>query len=531
MKWIFWSGLAAALAVAGFLWIGAPLLESLIPAGSRDGQRSAAPADPVSAAPPAARLQDTDDVALRQLLTDRLSLQAMINSPALPTDDTAFQYLGLSIQAMDPARLGAQLSGLIKGRAEGIVVTAALALDDGRTFPDLPILILRRGADGSFTRLFPSPDGPVGLTPLVARLDSTSATVSLSALLLETLNGDNADAVVSAAGRVVSVAPFANILSAPDQVARLSGEMSAFRSLLATLEPLLLDPLAALRFSFEGPEQASQRRAVYLDEQGQPSPWFDLTVTAQGGLLAEATDPLAVSPDGERGIGDLLTLEADLTAYALHATGVNLELACESLAGMLRDSLGLSPQDAAAALRPLMAARAVLGEDVSNCREAPEAAPPRRVAVDIRIRVLNGLTARLHGGRLGAARPLFRDRVHLHDISGHWLHGEMDGVLGNAAAWLARDASLETMGETLQALPVAKVACYHRTRRGGGTLVQLAGVRDLMALDAAFDDDGKVIGLSFGPVDQQRFCRAIAGSECYFAGAGVFGNVRRTACR
>ncbi|GAB6052176.1 hypothetical protein JCM17960_09960 [Magnetospira thiophila] len=524
MKWMLWGGLAAVLAIGGFLVVGVPLLEPMIP--------SAAP--PVtSPAPRSVGLKDTDVPALRQSVAKTSRVWPDGNSVPLPRDPVDFQYLSLELRPQDAAVVGHHLAGLLRGVAHTMVLVARVTLDDGRGFPSLPILVLeRRNAGAGYDSLFPAASGFQGLMPLTAVRDSGTATITLSVHLFEGEDPETARRMAETAARVLALLPPGDRLARAEELSAFQGESEAFMEGLSTPASLVIEPLTAWTLPFDQPDTPSLHQATFADRDGSPVATFDLRLTAQPSLLTEQPDPLSLVADGQHPIGQLLHEERDLTAYALHATGADLELACDSLSGVMSDRLGLSPVDAALALRPLMAARAALGDDVQACAEAPETVPVRASTVEDRNRVLNGLAALLRGGATGTAAKLFADPIRLRDLSGIWLNDKLPGVLGNAAARLHMAAERGEAAQSLAALSVRRMACYHRTDTGGAALLQLADTGELMVLDAVLRPDGKVSGLSLGPVGQGRYCRAIAGGDCYFATTETrFANVDRGRCR
>ena len=476
------------------------------------------PPAPAPAPPPPPPPVDLSPGAARRLAAQRVDVVPIEDEARLPHLRPGQGYAEVEVAFSDSAGLAPFFLEFFDKDVGTIDLSATLALDDGRRFAPVPVLLLGRWLGGrveDFETVFAAADRALAPRFRVNR----------------------------AAGLSVSFAV-------------AYGPGNRHRQRKKTISDLLS---IAIPLRDGGGEAA--RRVAFRDAAGVALGAVEVHVRVRPSLLADddfaAFDfsRLMAAPPGEHFSG-----RGDLFAAVIIADGADLGAACGALVADLTESMGLSAFDAAVVLWTLAGARDALGaagDYASDCLgagvttaladaglELPPPLPAKRAkgAVGRYNAAFNRMATGLRSGApekfREAVADLFAATVTLSDPGRVWLTDDGGRVIRAGVADIAPAAGRLRAADHLLDLPVAHFACYgsagDRRGRRRTALLQLSNDAGLWLLEAAFDGSHRIAGLTLAPVEQERACQHVGGriGGCYFTTSGkTYRGIDFTRCR
>lgn len=219
---------------------------------------------------------------------------------------------------------------------------------------------------------------------------------------------------------------------------------------------------------------------------------------------------------------------------------------CRNLSDALKNDIGLSNVDTSVILWTLIHRHAWFAKDIDyqtdclnevqsaalqklglalptekNSRQSSPSSATMNKMVASLVNVLrrdDPETSKINLAAMIAARSTLLDRA------GIWLYG--DKIRQNDSGRILESANQEAVIEQLFTLPVSHFGCFSRgdglKGRHRTTLAQFGASPELWELKFAFNDKGKIAGITLDEADNETICRAVGGrrsknSTCYFA--------------
>lgn len=472
--------------------------------------------------------------------------------PALSPDGYAFLVAG--------AEAGADLAPLFRDLFAGLpiqvgagILSASVALDDGRRLPAVPLGVV--GAGPEFRTAFILGEGGLRMTPLFAANGARKATVSFSVSYVE---GGDAGLVGGLAGEAESLYGFLSSEPAPlwTSPGGVQLRAQAFADRLAALGAKKADEVLTFDVLLADAADSRGRTVEVTDATAKPFVRLTFRIGAHGPLFTAGTVSqltlaalFAQPADGGRSVGGYLASRAgQALAGVLTASAEALPAACRDLRQRLVGSTGFGSQDNAVVLRAVDQVHALFGEPKDAGCATPEdmaltvqagfpAAPakpqPMTASRDRRMdAVVKQMASALHPSVPPALRESLASRfapgVALFDATRFWLAlttGQVVEAENTAIVPAASAAEAMTM---LTTLPVVRLGCAAGPAEKGAArrlaLVELEHDSALWALDLAFDDSDRVAGISLAEGTQADYCRVVKsgrpGIACPFTGTG-----------
>jgi hypothetical protein len=509
------------------------------------------PVQPVEVAPPPPPELSGD--LTRRLMGERVRVVADTDTrPPLSPDGYAFVVAG--------AEAGADPSGLFRDLFAGYplpvaagVLSASVALDDGRRLPPVPVAVLGPSPDFK-TAFVPGPDG-LRATPLFASNGARKATISFSLAYVE--KGDPA-LLGGLVGEAESLYGFLTSEPAPlwTSPGGVQLRAQAFSDRLAAMGAKKVDDAFAFDILLADAADSRGRALEAVDPTGKAVARFFFRIGAHGPFFTAGTvsslslAALFVQPaDSGRTVGGYLASRAGAAlAQVLTADAAGFAEACGELRRRLTGSTGFGGQDNAVILRAVDRVRALYADPkVAACSTpddlaltekagfpASSAKPvPMNAGRDRRMdAVVKQMASALHPSVPPALRESLASRfapgVALFDATRFWLALTSGQVVENGDVAIVPATNPTEAMNLLATLPVARLGCAAGPAEKGAArrlaLVELEHDSALWALDLAFDDSDRVAGISLAEATQADYCRAVKsgrpGIACPFAKAG-----------